>query len=380
MTGYWIRHRLLYSIILSVVLAVVSVLLFVSPFISQKADDYNSQSLYKNSRVDFIAPEPSFDQVAELPGTNGIDKVFPFFLTKTAVKTGESSRTTTVLLSDDFDNTDFTMYNSKRLIRKSDSDYENPILVDWQFCKDTSSDIGDTVSFTVGGASVEYKIYAIYETNSVYDGGAILAKISKDQKNTIKENSQNNGYSGCYISASDYSACQSYLTKDYRPLGRLKNRDQFDSEEQYKVHYDAIMSSGYSNEITDFRIKENNLDKENNGIMIWIGSVLTFVVVVICSILLSRRGNEKWYFKNDCIPKGRNVKPYYIMTFVFELIVFLISYSAILVLKIKFSSTYIPKSVFGYEIAVIPAAFIIAEVISLMLNSIMIKGLEQKGR
>lgn len=380
MTGYWIRHRLLYSIILSVVLAVVSVLLFVSPLITQKADDYNSQSLYKNTSIDFIAPEPSYDQIAELPGTNGIDKIFPFFLTKTSVKTGDSSRTTTVLLSDDFDNIDFTMYNSKRLIRKSDSDYENPILVDRQFCKDTSAEIGDTVSFTIGGASVEYKIYAIYETNSVYDGGAVLAKISKDQKNRIKENSQNNGYSGCYIAASDYSACQSYLTKDYRPLGRLKNRDQFDSEEQYKIHYDAIMTSGYSNEITDFRIKENNLEKESNGIMIWIGSALTFVVVVICSILLSRRGNEKGYFKNECIPKGRRVKPYYIMTFVFELIVFLVSYSAILVLKIKFSSIYISKSVLGYEIAVIPAAFIIAEAVSLILSSSMIKGLEKKGR
>lgn len=161
MTGYWIRHRALLSIILSAAIAIIAGLLFVFPFISQIADNYNFQSVYKNTSIDFIAPEPSFEQISELPRNNGIDKVFPFFLTKTSVNTDGKSRTTTVLLSDRFENVDITMYNSKRLIKKSDSDFENPILVDWQFCKDTATDIGDTVSFSMGDTTAEYKIYAI---------------------------------------------------------------------------------------------------------------------------------------------------------------------------------------------------------------------------
>ena len=198
MTGYWIRHRALLSIILSAVIAVIAGLLFVFPFVSQIADNYNSQSVYKNTSIDFIAPEPSFEQIIELPGSNGIDKVFPFFLTKTAVNAGGKTRTTTVLLSDRFENTDITMYNSKRLIKKSDSDFDNPILVDWQFCKDTSTDIGDAVSFSIGDTTAEYKIYAIYETNSIYENGAIIAQLSTEQKEAIVQKSQNNGYSGMY--------------------------------------------------------------------------------------------------------------------------------------------------------------------------------------
>ena len=211
MTGYWIRCRSLVSLLLGVVIALIAVLLFVFPFISQQANNYNSQSVYKNTSIDFIAPEPSFDQINELSGNYGIDKVFPFFLTKTSVNVGGNSRTTTVLLSDQFQNVDITMYNSNRLIKQSDTEYDNPILVDWKFCKDTLSDIGDMVSFTIGDTTAKYTIYAIYETNSIYEGGAILVQLSAEQKDSIVQNAQNNGYSGMYISVSDYNACQSYL-------------------------------------------------------------------------------------------------------------------------------------------------------------------------
>ena len=244
MGGYWTRHRLLPSLILAVALAVITVFLFVSPYVEQQASSYNAQSVYKNSDIDFIVPEPSFDQVSELPGTNGVDKVFPFYLTKTEVKVNGKSRTTTVLLSDQFENVGMTMYNDSRLLGKSSGDVDNPIFVDWQFSKDTSAKVGDTISFALGGNTVEFTIAAVYETNNIYDGGAILAEITQDQKDAIAENAKSNGYSGAYISATDYNACRSYLTTDYRPLGRLKNRDQFESEEQYNTHYDAIMSSG----------------------------------------------------------------------------------------------------------------------------------------
>ena len=120
MTGYWTRQRAIATLILSVIVALAASILFVYPSILQQAGNYNAQSIYKNSEIDFIAPEPSFDQVKELPGSNGIGKVFPFFMTKTEVQVNGKSRTTTVLLSDDFENIDKTMYNGDRLLEKGD--------------------------------------------------------------------------------------------------------------------------------------------------------------------------------------------------------------------------------------------------------------------
>ena len=380
MAGYWTRHRFLYSLILGLILAVLSVTLFVYPSILGQADSYNAQSLYKNSDIDFIAPEPSLEQVRDLPGTHGIDKLFPFLLTKTEVKVKSNSRTTTVLLTDQFQNIDCTMYSPARLIEKSSVQFDNPILVDWQFCRDTGAGIGDAVTFTISGSPVEYKIYAIYETNSIYDGGAIIAQITDAQMDTILQQSSNNGYSGIYIVADDYDSCQAYLTTEYRPLGRLKNRDQFSDDAQYQVHYDAIMSSGYANEITDFRIRESNQGSAGGTMLIWIGAILTAAILIVFNLVMSKRGCEKGYFIKHSIPKGQEVRPYYTISFLFEVIWVVVAYIIFLSLWLKRAPVYIPKSATGFKTAVIPIATAISGFVCLVMNYSMVSSVSKKAK
>ena len=378
MSGYWVRHRLLATLVLSAAFALVSSQMFAFPYINQTANNYNLQSIYKNTAIDFIAPEPSFEQINELPGVNGIDKVFPFYMTKMPVTVNGVSRTTTVLLSDQLQNVDFTMYGDQRLIEKSNSDYDNPILVDWQFCHDTSAKVGDTVSFILDGNNFEYKIFAIYETNSVYDGGAVLAQINEGQRETIQQKSNNNGYSGMYVKAGDYNKCKSYLTTEYRPLGRLKDRDQFEDDAQYQIHYDAIMSSGFANEITDFRIKENSLDKRESPLLRWVGAALSVSMLITFNVAMSKRGCERVYFREHCIPKGQNVKPYYNTSFVFECISFVAIYICGLIVRISLSNSYIPKSSCDAWIVLIPVAVIVAEIISLVMNYSVVSVITKK--
>ena len=378
MAGYWVRHRLLPTILMSAAIALVTSFLFVYPSIQRQANDYNAQSIYKNSGIDFIAPEPSFNQTSDLPGTHGIDKVFPFFLTKTRINVNGTQRTTTVLLSDQLQNFDITMYSKSRLIERADTEYDNPVIADWQFCHDTGAKIGDTLSLTMGEENIEFRISAVYETNSIYDGGAVLAEISEAQKETIARQSDNNGYSGMYISAGDYNTCRSYLTTEYRPLGRLKDRDRFSDNDQYQVHYDAIMSSGYANEITDFRVRGDGLDKGSNSLMIWIGAILAIVVIVGFNMIMSRRGCEKVYFKKHCIPKGQSVKPYYILVFASESIFSIILYVAFMLFKLKMSKEFIPDTAVGIKIVILPLAVIIAEVICLVMNYSMLSEMTRK--
>ena len=369
MTGYWVRHRLLLTIVLCVASAIVASMLFAFPYINQQAGNYNSQSIYKNSEMDFIAPEPSYEQIVELSESNGIDKVFPFFLTKTQVTANGTSRTSTVLLSDQFQNIGITMYNDERLIEKAIEEPSAPILVDWQFCHDTGAKIGDKVSFTINSTVSEFEIFAIYETNSIYDGGAIVAKISADQVNGIKNNSKNVGYSGMYIEANDYNACRTYLTTDYRPLGRLKERTAFDSDEQYQIHYDAVMSAGYANEITDFRVRESASDTAGEGIMLWLGATLVAMLSIVFNIMMAKRGCEKAYFAKHCIPKGWRVKPYYKTAFVFETALQIALFVGVLFVQVKMADTYIPKAVIDFELLIIPATIIISEVLCLIINN-----------
>ena len=199
MKGYWVRHRLLLTIILCVASAMVVGLLFAFPYIAQQANNYNAQSIYKNTEMDFIAPEPSYEQVAESEGTNGIDKVFPFYLTKTQVSVNGMSRTTTVLLSDQFQTVGITMYNEARVIEKASAEVANPIYIDWQFAKDTDAKLDDTVSLSINNEVVKFHVYAIYETNTIYDGGAILAQITDEQATGIRNNSANKLFWNVYF-------------------------------------------------------------------------------------------------------------------------------------------------------------------------------------
>ena len=378
MTEYWIRQRLLSTIIMSFIVAVVTSLLFVFPSIIEEANLYNSQSIYKKSKIDFIAPEPSFEQVKVLPGSYGIANIFPFYLTKTQVNVKGVSRSTTVLLSDHLEDVEMTMYNKDRLIEQSKIEYDNPILADWQFCKDTSSNVGDTVFITIGGKDVEYKIYAVYETNSIYDGGAILAKITDSQRDTIAQQSNNNGYSGMYISADDYNECNAYLTTDYRPLGRLQDRDQFDSDEQYQVHYDAIMSTGFANEITDFRIRENSLEKKGSSFMVWLGALFAFVVIISFNLTMARRGCENVYFTKHCLPKGQNIKSYYSISFAVELLFTSALYAIFLLLRVSQANEFIPGTAKGVKVLIVPIAIIITEIACLIFNNSMVSEMTKK--
>lgn len=367
MTSYWVRHRLLLTLIASIALAVIISLLFVYPYIEQRAVNYNSQSLYKNTDIDFIAPEPSYEQISELPGTHGIDAVFPFYLTKTSVSLSDKTRTTTVLITDQNQSLERSMYNSSRLIQQSGSSVENPILVDWLFCKETGAKVGDTVSFVIGAEIQEFKIAAIYESNVLYDGGALLVQVSDEVMQSIRQGSQNSGYSGMYISATDYDTCRLYLTTDYRPLGRLRSKDQFNDDSQYQIHYDAIMASGYANEITDFRVKESELEKPVSSLPVWLGVLLAITIIIAFNVIMSSRGCEKAYFTKHSIPNGQDVKPYYVLSFIAETIMCVIVYAVVTLLRINSASVYVSGSALNVYLFLFPITVLVTELICLML-------------
>ena len=206
----------------------------------------------------------------------------------------------------------------------------------------------------------------------------MIARINTEQKDAITQQSKNNGYSGMYISANDYNACRAFLTTEYRPLGRLKDRDQFSSDEQYQVHYDAIMSSGYANEITDFRIRENSLTTGNSNMLCYIGALLAAVIMIGFNVVMARRGCEKVYFTKQCVPKGQDVKPYYRTAFLFELLISGLLYVAFLLIRISISDSFIPRSAIGISVIAIPLAVVVAEVISFCMNNTMVSGIVRK--
>ena len=128
------------------------------------------------------------------------------------------------------------------------------------------------------------------------------------------------------------------------------------------------MSAGYANEITDFRVRETDADAENNLVMLWIGAVLAAAIIIVFNVVMRKRGCEKAYFTKHCIPKGQNVKPYYMSAFAVETILWLVLFAGTLVGAVCTYDQYIPKAALDIWVLVIPAVVILAEVVCLIRN------------
>ena len=373
MFNHWIRHRLCLSIAFAILLVLAIGFAFIRPYIYERAAEYNAQSLYRNTMIDFIIPEPSFEQVVQLPGSHGIQQIFSFFTTRTPVTVNGTSRTTMLLLADSFDAIDITMYNDARLIRRSEVPFDNPIFIDWQFANDTSARIGDIVFFTIGGVSTEYRVAAIYETNSVYDSGAIIVEINDAQISSILANGNVNGFSGAFVLASEHSQARNYFTTQYRPLGRLRERERFDSDEAFDIHYRAIMDNNFASEITDFRMRENTSPTSVRGSLLWGGVALGVLAILAFNLLMFRRGCEVKYFKIECLKKGVLVGRYYTIAFIAESLLCLLGIALFFVFTIMTATQFIPTHISTPPLIILLISAVASCTVSYLINNVRLR-------
>ena len=127
------------------------------------------------------------------------------------------------------------------------------------------------------------------------------------------------------------------------------------------------MASGYANEITDFRVKESELDKPVSSISVWLGALLAIAVIIAFNVIMSNRGCEKEYFARRSIPNGQDVKPYYVISFIVETLACVAVYAVAMLIRLNLAAVYIPGSALNFYLILFPMSVIIAELICLLL-------------
>ena len=379
MFKYWIKNRFLLDLIVPCVLVLLMVFAFIAPMFNGIGEATLMQSIYKNEKMDFDIPSPSFSQVEQLEKESFIESVFPYYYTESDVSVNGKTRETNLFFSDAMDNLGQTMYCSSRMIEKSNKDFENPILVDYQFVKDTGAQLGDTVSVTFGTTKIDFQIAAIYETNTYYDGGAVMAYWGGSQKDAIMAMSPNLTYSGAYVQAAQYSQCKQYFDTQYKPYGRLRDASEFATQEAYETHYNAFMSASYANEITDFSVQakdaaskaESKTDATNRNILLACGIALA--VMLIFNLLLWVRGSERVYFAKRKVRGAGNVVVYYLVSTIFQAAILIGGVTAAIMLLPSVSEFYIPTEVVTTKSIIFIIAMAIISIIVLVENMALAK-------
>ena len=166
------------------------------------------------------------------------------------------------------DSLEFTMYNDCRLISKLDG-LSNPLYADYKFTKDNNVELGDEIEFN----GIKFQVGRIYETNTYY-GSAVFVPLIGEQKVLIESVSKS--YSGAYLKVNDISKSDAYL-RNYKPMGRLKTRADFNTDEEYQIHYNSWNNANYYNEITSFNTKRESVNLKTE--------VNFYIAVVISSLL-----------------------------------------------------------------------------------------------
>lgn len=337
MIKYWIKNRLIYELILAIALSFFLNFVFVYPTNEVCANIQDDNGIYLNSNIDFQIPNPSMEQLNDIKSQSFVKDTFGYYLTKTNVNNHKIS----LLMSDQMNSLDFTMFNAQTKRDSLSSNNKNIAYIDQIAANKLNAKIGDELTISLAGRNLKYELHSIYKANTLFSEGTVLIDFANDVKQIYDENGLSNNYSGAFISASNILDCQSYL-KNYIPLGRLKDRSEFDTDEAYNIYNNAILSGNYANEVTNFSdARSNALNEYENAankrtMMTYVGAILSGIIYIGVCLILRGRKSEKKYFKS-VLKNKKLISKYRIYSLICNIIVFTIV-SIILQLAMKFTS------------------------------------------
>lgn len=243
----------------------------------QTKDLYNIEK----TDVDFIVQSPSDSQVVEMEQLTHIDKVTPYiyYSSDFSVK-GKNVKSSLFVIQDKSD-LNYTVFSDQLLESKANVDGKNEIYISNDFASSLSLNPGDEISSLICGQTVHFIIAAIYESDNRQVGGMAIATMSGDVLEAISEGYK---YSGAYIKSNNVAATENYL-EGYVPLGDLRPRDEFDSDELYQIYLDKRSETDYT--LTTFYRESylNEVSNRNDSKMLR-DSFLAFGIIGGCALVL----------------------------------------------------------------------------------------------
>ncbi len=301
---------LLLGSILMLVLACVCFFTFVKSNLNQAAKKDEFESIYENTAFDYIVPAPSNDQMQELETTNGngISVVVPYYETNAPIGINGKTINGTTILFPFAEKMTNTPYAASRIVKGKEAFIGGEAIADQAYIERTGCAINDKITITIADHEYVFTLTSISETNTYYNNGTIALVLTKTDAEEIE--SKGIKYSAAFISASDLVACKSYLYSEYKPLSRLKDKSEFDSEDTYNQHLKNFNNADWSKEITNCQdnYKTLSVKYDNVNAGIWtnitiMSFVIAFTIIVFNSVLLTK-GSMKNYIKAFLVKKS----------------------------------------------------------------------------
>lgn len=253
--------------------------------------------------VDFIIQAPSREQVLEIDQLDHVVHVTPYYYRSVDILSGKRTIATNLFIIDRKENIKYTTFSDKLKI-KTDSHYTgNVVYVTDDFAKKANINIGDAINISIDGNTIPFSVAGIYKSDYRQVGGSLLVVLT-EELNSIMSSMK---YSGAYIESNDVSASRAYFTNNYTPLGDLRAREEFDSDESYKRYLDAhsqkdtTMATFVTSDYLDEVARRNDTKLLRYRVL-----AIIFMVIAYTGILCLISMRSYSYTKNNVIRDVRD--------------------------------------------------------------------------
>ena len=238
--------------------------------------------------VDYIIQAPSPEQVSEIAQLDHIDSATPYYYRPVEIVSGKKRIATNLFIIDKNESIAQTTFSDKLKVKSVSSYSGNVVYVTDDFANKADIDIGDSLTISIDGSAIPFTVAGIYKSDYRQVGGSLLAVLTDDMKNAMKSMK----YSGAYIASNDIALSGSYFANDYTPMGNLRTREEFDSDESYKTYLDAhsqpdstmatFVTSDYLGEVA----RRNDAKLLRNTVL-WI-TVMVVAYIIILTLISVR--------------------------------------------------------------------------------------------
>ena len=183
------------------------------------------------------------DEISEL---SHIDKISPYIYFSTNVEVNKIKVKTNLYILESKNDLNYTQFSEELLIRKSDNNYDNPIYVSNEFVESSKIDLDEEIKINIYNTVVTFTVQAIYESDYRQTGGVVLTYLFDELKMLVEDQFGGaNYYTGAFIDSNDIVSTTAYL-QSYKPLGDLRSREEFDSEELYQLYLEERNKTDYT--------------------------------------------------------------------------------------------------------------------------------------
>ncbi len=286
MKGKWSKCYLLIGTIIILVIVAAGSFTFVKSNIEKADSKYSFESIYTNTSIDFIIPSPSYEQVASLENSadTGIEVVTPYYETNTKVQINGSSCEGLAVLIPNENKVDYTPYSSARVL-EGKTPVAGQVVVDLAYIEKNACRIGDTAEISIAGRTFSYEIVGIAEENIYSKNGSIAFVLTDEDNESIRQAGIT--FSAAFVKVADYDRCKDYLYFEYKPYGRLKDQDEFSSEETYNQHVANFEDADWTKEITNCADNYDSLKVKYSSIESAIyRNLIVYSIIILLGILI----------------------------------------------------------------------------------------------